>query len=152
MAAPTSQIAAPPATMSDSPTPKPKVHLRVLIISGKYHIFSFEPETTVGRVKELIWSMWPSEWTEPAQPPAPSWMKVLYSGRVLADGSTLLSNNLPVSNSNNNPTVVHLSVRSFSVDEVEDDKKHGAKRTTTRSSNGPPHAEEEVGGCKCVIQ
>ncbi|BEI87896.1 uncharacterized protein CcaverHIS019_0106140 [Cutaneotrichosporon cavernicola] len=146
-----SQTATPPATVPESTTPK--IHLRVLIISGKYHIFSFDPETTVGRAKELIWSMWPSEWTEPAQPPAPSWMKVLYSGRVLADDSTLLSNNIPISSSNNNPTVVHLSVRSFSVDETEDDKKHGAiKRTTTRSSNRPAHAEEEVGGCKCVIQ
>jgi hypothetical protein len=134
-------------------TATPKVHLRVLIISGQYHVFSFEPETTVGRVKELIWSMWPSEWTAPAQPPAPSWLKVLYSGRVLADDSTLLSNNLPVSISNNSPTVVHLSVRSFSIHEGDDDKKQGGvKRTTTRSSNRPAHAEEDVGGCKCVIQ
>jgi hypothetical protein len=210
-----SQTATPPAAMPETATPK--VHLRVLIISGQYHVFSFEPETTVGRVKELIWSMWPSEWTAPAQPPAPSWLKVLYSGRVLADDSTLLcecehsmgreggrhsrgprvrvmergeaydctrpadrlapstlvwiqivslrrpppvrrstltaANNLPVSISNNSPTVVHLSVRSFSIHEGDDDKKQGGvKRTTTRSSNRPAHAEEDVGGCKCVIQ
>ncbi|KLT42222.1 ubiquitin-like protein [Cutaneotrichosporon oleaginosum] len=117
MTTPMSQTAASPATMPDATTPK--VHLRVLIISGQYHVYSFEPETTVGRVKELIWSMWPSEWTAPAQPTAPSRLKVLYSGRVLADDSTLLSNSLPVSASNENPTVVHLSVRSFSINEAE---------------------------------
>jgi len=37
-----------------------QVHLRVLVISGESHVFTFEPETTVGRMKELIWSMWPS--------------------------------------------------------------------------------------------
>jgi hypothetical protein len=36
------------------------VHLRVLMISGESHVFTFEPETTVGRMKELVWSMWPS--------------------------------------------------------------------------------------------
>jgi hypothetical protein len=29
------------------------------------------------------------EWTSPAQPPAPSWLRVLYAGRVLSDDSTL---------------------------------------------------------------
>lgn len=80
--------------------------------------------------------------------------------------STLTAaNNLPVSISNNSPTVVHLSVRSFSIHEgdgafperrgglTSDDKKQGGvKRTNTRSSNRPAHAEEDVGGCKCVIQ
>lgn len=36
-----------------------QVHVKALIISGQSHVFSFGPETTVGRVKELIWSSWP---------------------------------------------------------------------------------------------
>lgn len=36
-----------------------QVHVKALIISGQSHVFSFSPETTVGRVKELIWSSWP---------------------------------------------------------------------------------------------
>lgn len=37
-----------------------KTHLKVLIISGESHVFAFDPDMTVGRAKELIWSMWPS--------------------------------------------------------------------------------------------
>lgn len=39
--------------------------MRVLVISGDSHVFTFEPETTVGRMKELIWSMWPSSQFRP---------------------------------------------------------------------------------------
>ncbi|RXK35202.1 hypothetical protein M231_07535 [Tremella mesenterica] len=69
---------------------KPMIHLRVLIISGQSHLFTFEPTFTVGRVKELIWSMWPSEWVSPAQPPSPSFMRILFAGRILEDDSTLI--------------------------------------------------------------
>ncbi|EIW71022.1 hypothetical protein TREMEDRAFT_28173 [Tremella mesenterica DSM 1558] len=94
---------------------KPMIHLRVLIISGQSHLFTFEPTFTVGRVKELIWSMWPSEWVSPAQPPSPSFMRILFAGRILEDDSTLISNNLPATLSPTPPTVIHLSVRSFSI-------------------------------------
>ncbi|WVW78271.1 hypothetical protein I302_100224 [Kwoniella bestiolae CBS 10118] len=128
----------------------PKVHVKVLIISGQSKVLSFEPELTVGRMKELIWSSWPSEWTDPAQPPSPSYLRILHAGRILQDDSTLSSNNLPVSESSSLPTVIHISVRSFSIRADDDPKKHhGLGRTTSaaRSHRG----EEDVGGCKCVI-
>ncbi|RSH78262.1 uncharacterized protein EHS24_002727 [Apiotrichum porosum] len=144
-----SSAPAPPA--APAPEPTPMVHVRVLIISGQNHTFSFEPETTVGRMKELIWSMWPSEWTSPAQPPNPSWLRVLYAGRVLSDDSTLTSNNLPASMTASLPTVIHLSVRSFSI-RGEDDAKKGLHRISTRTStHRNQHSEEDVGGCSCVI-
>lgn len=37
-----------------------QTYLKVLIISGESHVFSFDPDMTVGRAKELIWNMWPS--------------------------------------------------------------------------------------------
>jgi hypothetical protein len=49
-----------PSVIGPSSTNTTQVHLRVLIISGESHVFSFGPETTVGRMKELIWIMWPS--------------------------------------------------------------------------------------------
>ncbi|WOO85820.1 Ubiquitin-like protein 3 [Vanrija pseudolonga] len=145
-----------PSTPPREPEPPhPMVHLRVLIISGQFHTFSFEPETTVGRMKELIWSMWPSEWTDPGQPPSPTWLRVLYSGRVLSDDSTLAGNNLATSLSATETTIVHLSIRSFSVHNDDPDaKKHGFTRATSRLSgthstrNAPG---EEVSGCKCII-
>lgn len=127
---------------------EPKVHLRALVISGQSHMFSFEPELTVGRVKELIWSMWPSEWTSPAQPPSPAFLRILYAGRILQDDTTLSSNNMPSSVSPSTPTVIHISVRSFSI-RAEDDPKKANLHTTTSRTRGAQ--ENEVGGCKCLI-
>ena len=42
------------------PPPAPQVHLTFLLISGRRRTMSFEPETTVGRVKELVWNAWPT--------------------------------------------------------------------------------------------
>lgn len=38
----------------------PQAYITFLIISGRRRTMSFEPETTVGRVKELIWNAWPT--------------------------------------------------------------------------------------------
>ena len=82
----------------------------------------FEPETTVGRAKELIWNAWPNgmynwsddlrlhlivcykivdtdplfpvEWQD-ERPPAPSYLRILYLGKILQDDDTLTSE-LPV--------------------------------------------------------
>lgn len=37
----------------------PQISLTFLLISGKRRTMGFEPETTVGRVKELVWNAWP---------------------------------------------------------------------------------------------
>ncbi|ORX34038.1 ubiquitin-related domain-containing protein [Kockovaella imperatae] len=125
----------------------PMCHVKALIISGESHVFSFEPEQTVGRTKELIWSMWPSQWTEPAQPPSPSFLRILHGGRILADESTLASNNIPSSTSSAQPTVIHISVRSFSL-RPEDDPQKGSHLPGQAGRNG---RGDDVGGCKCVI-
>ena len=55
---------------------------------------TFEPDTTIGRAKELLWSSWPSDVNEgegTAQPPAPSYLRVLYLGKILLDEDTLSS-------------------------------------------------------------
>jgi len=37
---------------------EPMVSLTVLVLSGDRKKFTFHPDTTAGRVKELIWSTW----------------------------------------------------------------------------------------------
>lgn len=37
---------------------EPMVSLTVLVLSGDRKKFTFHPETTAGRVKEMIWSTW----------------------------------------------------------------------------------------------
>ncbi|WVQ79896.1 hypothetical protein IAT38_001996 [Cryptococcus sp. DSM 104549] len=139
----------------EPPSPSvPKVHIRALVISGQSHVFSFEPEITVGRLKELIWSSWPAEWTDPAQPPSPSFLRIIHSGRILQDDSSLTANNLPLIASNVPPTVVHISVRSFSIrgDDAEPKKPAAIARSSsavrTRSHTA---AEDDVSGCRCII-
>ena len=38
----------------------PQVSLTFLLVTGKRRTMSFEPETTVGRAKELVWNAWPN--------------------------------------------------------------------------------------------
>ena len=51
----------PPATMPATIPPEvPKTQLTFLLVSGKRRTMSFDPDTTIGRVKELVWNAWPS--------------------------------------------------------------------------------------------
>ena len=53
-----------------APAPEPPLLLQVpqvpqtlvqfLLVSGRRRTMGFEPETTVGRVKELVWNSWPN--------------------------------------------------------------------------------------------
>jgi hypothetical protein len=43
-----------------SPPQMPQTSLTFLLVSGRRRTMSFEPDTTVGRVKELVWNAWPS--------------------------------------------------------------------------------------------
>lgn len=37
----------------------PQTSLTFLLVSGRRRQMTFEPETTIGRVKELVWNAWP---------------------------------------------------------------------------------------------
>lgn len=56
----------------------PQTHLSFLLVSGRRKNMSFDPEYTIGRVKELVWNAWPSGkciievlFHYPLQPPPP---------------------------------------------------------------------------------
>jgi hypothetical protein len=38
----------------------PQTLVQFLLVSGRRRSMAFEPETTVGRVKELVWNTWPN--------------------------------------------------------------------------------------------
>jgi len=102
-------------TATEEPVPQtPQTHLTFLLISGKRRTMAFEPGTAIGRVKELAWNSWPlGMWTfgyilafqplshrhslvdmidwQDERPPAPSYLRVLYLGRMLQDDETLTS-------------------------------------------------------------
>jgi hypothetical protein len=50
--------------LEDPPTPAvpqtPQTALTFLLVSGRRRTMAFDPATTVGRVKELVWNAWPS--------------------------------------------------------------------------------------------
>jgi len=98
----------------------PQVSLTFLLVSGQRKSQSFDPETTVGRVKELVWNAWPTrdaDWQD-ERPPAPSYLRILYLGKILQDDDTLLRVGFPTSlpsASNATPTIVHLSIRSYAL-------------------------------------
>lgn len=44
-----------------APVPQtPQTYLTFLLVSGRRRTMSFDPETTIGRVKEFVWNAWPS--------------------------------------------------------------------------------------------
>ena len=50
-----------PQAVIEEPVPQtPQIYISFLLISGRRRTMSFEPETAVGRVKELAWNSWPA--------------------------------------------------------------------------------------------
>ncbi|KAJ4482614.1 hypothetical protein J3R30DRAFT_2196703 [Lentinula aciculospora] len=99
----------------------PIVSVCFLMISGKRRVMTFEPETTVGRVKELVWNTWPSgpDWQE-ERPSTPSHLRILHLGKVLQDEETLKACDFPIYTPTSSsssaiaplpPTIVHLAIR-----------------------------------------
>ncbi|TFK33983.1 ubiquitin-related domain-containing protein [Crucibulum laeve] len=136
------------------PVPQtPQTYLTFLLISGKRRTMSFEPETTIGRVKELVWNGWPIEWQD-EHPPAPSYLRVLYLGKMLQDDETLTSESTPPPHGPI-PTIVHLSIRPYAPPgEGDAIKKKKGKRAASSTDVSPSTADEtHTGGgcCGCVI-
>ena len=49
-----------PQTMSQTVLQMPQTYLTFLLISGRRRTMSFDPESPIGRVKELVWNSWPT--------------------------------------------------------------------------------------------
>lgn len=47
-------------SMAEAIPQTPQTSLTFLLVSGRRKTMAFEPETAVGRVKELVWNAWPS--------------------------------------------------------------------------------------------
>ncbi|KAI0053104.1 hypothetical protein FA95DRAFT_1450990, partial [Auriscalpium vulgare] len=90
----------------------PQASVTFLLVSGRRRTMVFEPETTVGRVKELVWNTWPNDWQD-ERPPAPSYLRILYLGKVLQDDDTLSPPHSAPPAAAPPSTIVHLSIRAF---------------------------------------
>jgi hypothetical protein len=99
---------APPSPVPEEVPHAPQATLQFLTVSGARRVMSFDPDAAIGRVKELVWSAWPSglcvagfaslllnmllyiDWTD-ERPPAPGYLRILHLGRILNDDDTLSS-------------------------------------------------------------
>jgi len=162
MEAPTSD----PVASAQPPETKPQISLTFLLVSGNRWTLSFDPEATIGRVKEIVWNSWPAEWTV-EQPPSPSFLRILYLGKILQDSATVASQFPPnppststsppseslTTPSHGQPTIVHLSVRSFAPGPEDDISKSKTRRRSGSGGPGEP-ADDDVnssGCCGCII-
>jgi len=125
----------PPPVLAPEPVvvpQMPQTSLTFLLVSGRRRTMSFGSDTTVGRVKELVWNAWPAEWQD-ERPPAPSYLRILHLGKILQDEDTLAQLSFPTytppSHSPTPPsqhqpqpppaptptstTIVHLSIRPY---------------------------------------
>ncbi|KAJ7174283.1 hypothetical protein C8R46DRAFT_1080546 [Mycena filopes] len=157
-----------PEQLEPQPEPEPEAPampqttLTFLLVSGRRRTMAFDPDTTVGRVKELVWNAWPSEpeW-QAERPPAPAYLRILYLGKILQDEDTLTKLAFPSSSTPSAPapaTIVHLSIRAYAPppDEALKKKKSTRRRGTNASSTAEPGGAEgaeteEGGGCCCVV-
>jgi len=132
----------------------PQTMLQFLLVSGRRRSMAFEPETTVGRVKELVWNTWPNDWQD-ERPPAPSFLRILYLGKILQDDDTLLQLKFPshIPPELATPTIVHLYVRSFAPRGDSAAKKKRRNQRSADASEAGVDAEtgEHAGSCCCVI-
>ncbi|KAF7331668.1 Ubiquitin-like domain-containing protein [Mycena kentingensis (nom. inval.)] len=146
------------------PTPVPQITLTFLLVSGRRRTQSFDPETTVGRVKELVWNAWPSEWQD-ERPPAPAFLRILYLGKILQDEDTLAKLGLPSYTASPTdetppppPTIVHLAIRMHNPAADDSIKKKKSRRRQTSASEGAGASAADTnddaaggGGCCCVV-
>jgi len=156
---PSTSLVPPPAPSEAmaEPTPSPitqqipepaisetsKVSITLLLVSGRRRTQEFDRKVTIGELKEIVWSNWPSDWAD-EQPPSGAFLSILYLGRILTDETVLSSLNLAAPPES---TVVHISVRSFAPPSDEDDglKKKHKKRGTTRRAGGRGNNREVSG-------
>ncbi|KAG6332678.1 hypothetical protein ID866_6409 [Astraeus odoratus] len=165
-------VAVTPGEPAEIPIPQmPQVALTFLLVSGRRKSQSFDPKTTIGRVKELVWNAWPARdaskslsWTD-ERPPAPSYLRILYLGKILQDDDTLNGLGFPSSipsSSSASPTIVHLSIRPYGVptDDPALSKKRrlstafvrrGSSRAVDRSDSGADDADRAGCCAGCVI-
>jgi len=99
---------------------------------------SFDEESTIGRVKDLVWNAWPNDWQD-ERPPSPAFLRVLYLGRILQDDETLASLKLPAYShpppASHLPTIVHLAVRPV-VSPADDDRLPKKKKSSATGPGG----------------
>ncbi|KAL9710017.1 hypothetical protein Ac2012v2_007079 [Leucoagaricus gongylophorus] len=127
----------------------PQAFLTFLLVSGKKRTMSFEQDTTIGRVKELIWNAWPSEWKED-RPPAPSFLRIVYLGKMLQDDEILTKLRiLPCLPAVPQPTIVHLSIRPHGP--REEDGAFKKKRKNNDVLARSPDTDSQAGCCHCII-
>ena len=60
----------------------PQTLVQFLLVSGRRRSMAFDPETTVGRVKELLWNTWPNGTSTSSPPPPPPFPNLLSPGRL----------------------------------------------------------------------
>ncbi|KAJ7126076.1 hypothetical protein C8R44DRAFT_570861, partial [Mycena epipterygia] len=80
----------------------------IFLVDGRRRRMAFDPKTTVGRVKELVWSAWPAEpeWQDDCPPPPRT------SASSTSARSSRTRTPSPGESAPSPPTIVHLFVRS----------------------------------------
>lgn len=82
-----SPLTSPTETTPAIPHPD-KIHLRLLLVSGKKAEFQFTPEKTIQQVKEYVFQNWPIEWKGEEVEKLET-LRVLHRGRFLEDTAVL---------------------------------------------------------------
>lgn len=164
----------PPSPIVDAIPQTPQTYITFLTISGNRRTMNFDPSVTIGRVKDLVWNAWPAEWPVDERPPAPSYLRLLYLGKMLQDDETLSNLKLPTftppspaaaatSSSAGPPsetttttptstsTIMHISVRPFAGSFIENASVRKKLRRGSSGGGSVDGQDAQAGCCGCVI-
>ncbi|KAG2171684.1 hypothetical protein INT43_008064 [Umbelopsis isabellina] len=72
----------------ETPVPKDKVHLNLLLVSGKRMHIEVVKADTISNVKALVLKQWPIEWNN-SKPSSVDELNIIYLGKFLANESSL---------------------------------------------------------------
>jgi len=143
------------STALDTPSgrPDPLITLTFLLVTGQRRTLEFPVETTVTRVKEILWHTWSVELFG-EQPPSPNFLRLVHLGKIWTDEVRLIDINL--TSTPQQPAVIHLSVRPFLPpgDDPSSSKRRKSKRTNTSETTDPAPTHSAVRnahGCCCII-
>ncbi|KAK2712340.1 ubiquitin-like protein 3 [Artemia franciscana] len=113
--------------MSSPALTEDRIHLKLILVSGKTKEFQFDPSISAGDIAKYLFENWPQEWNEEAVSKADI-LRLIFHGRFLHSNVTLESLGLPRSKT----VVMHLVSRENLPEPSSSDQELKNKGRDTR--------------------
>lgn len=104
------------------------VNLRLLLVDGSTHDFSFPPSASSSEIAQYVFDNWPVEWNgEVQKPDRPEILRLIYRGRFLKSTTTLEYLSLPVGKT----STLHMVIRERLPNEQQMDMMNSRSKSNS---------------------